>query len=70
MIAHKPQQDRTETGTTPVMVRLWPDAGQALGLTRNQTYDCANRGEIPTVTFGKLKRVPIGWLRRQGGLAD
>jgi hypothetical protein len=52
------------------MVRLWPDAGQALGLTRNQTYDCANRGEIPTVTFGKLKRVPIGWLRRQGGLAD
>ena len=28
----------------------------------------AERGEIPTVDFGRLKRVPTAWLRRKLGL--
>jgi hypothetical protein len=26
---------------------LWPEAGQALGLGKNGTYEAAERGEIP-----------------------
>lgn len=37
---------------------LWPEVGQMLGLTRNATYAAANRGEIPTIRFGKLFKVP------------
>lgn len=37
---------------------LWPEAGQMLGLTRNATYAAAKRGDIPTIRFGKLFRVP------------
>jgi hypothetical protein len=47
-----------------LVVPLWPDAGQALGLSRNCTYDSAKRGEIPTVRFGRVLRVPIVALRR------
>jgi hypothetical protein len=38
---------------------LWPDVGQALGLSRNGTYDAARRGEIPTLRFGKKIVVPV-----------
>ena len=34
-------------------VPLWPDAGKALGLSRNHTYEAARAGEIPTVKFGR-----------------
>ena len=44
------------------MLPLWPDTGQALGLSRNATYDAAKRGEIPTVRFGKLLKVPTAAL--------
>jgi excisionase family DNA binding protein len=43
---------------------LWPEAGRALGLGRNSTYDAAARGEIPTIRFGKLIRVPVKALER------
>ena len=48
----------------PLVMPLWPDAGQALGLSRNATYDAARRGEIPTIRFGKLIKVPTAALRR------
>jgi excisionase family DNA binding protein len=48
----------------PLVIRLWPEAGQALGLSRNATYDAARRGEIPTIRFGKLIKVPTAALRR------
>jgi hypothetical protein len=48
----------------PLVAPLWPDTGKALGLSRNATYDAANRGEIPTVVFGRLKKVPM-WFFRQ-----
>ena len=35
-----------------------PEAGAMLGLTRNASYDAAKLGEIPTIRFGKLLRVP------------
>jgi len=37
---------------------LWPEVGEMLGLTRNATYQSAKRGEIPTIRFGKLLKVP------------
>jgi excisionase family DNA binding protein len=48
----------------PLVMRLWPEAGQALGLSRNATYDAARRGEIPTIKFGKLIKVPTAALRK------
>ena len=45
-------------------VPLWPDAGKALGLSRNSTYDAAKAGEIPTVEFGCTIRVPLAALRK------
>ena len=40
-------------------VPLWPDAGKALGLSRNHAYDAARAGEIPTVKFGRTIGVPL-----------
>jgi hypothetical protein len=35
-----------------------------VGLTRNGSYDAARRGEIPTMRFGKLLKVPAArWDR-------
>ena len=45
-----------------LVMPLWPDAGRALGLSRNATYDAARRGEIKTLRFGKLLKVPTAWL--------
>ena len=47
-----------------------PEAGKAFGLGRNASYNAANRGEIPVLQFGKLKRVSKAWVRnilRAGG---
>jgi hypothetical protein len=51
-----------------VVLPLWPDVGQALGLRRNATYAAAARQEIETIQFGRLKRVPTSWLRKKLGL--
>ncbi|AJD41278.1 hypothetical protein C9413_23230 [Rhizobium sp. SEMIA 4085] len=40
-----------------------PNAGKALGLSRNASYQAAGRGEILVLQFGRLKRVPTEWLR-------
>ena len=60
------QQNKSDecTRLERLVVPLWPDAGQALGLSRNCTYDSARRGEIPTVRFGRVLRVPIAALKR------
>lgn len=37
-----------------------PEAGRKYyGLSRNGSYDAARRGEIPTISVGRLLRVPI-----------
>jgi hypothetical protein len=51
----------------PLVVRLWPDAGRALGLSRNGTYEAARRGEIKTLRFGRLRKVPTAWLLEMCG---
>ena len=35
-----------------------PEAGALLGLTRAKSYAAAKRGDIPTIRFGRLLRVP------------
>ena len=48
---------------------LWPDVGRdVLHLGRSATYECARRGEIPTVKFGHALRVPTAALRRLLGM--
>src|SRR5262245_16589694 len=43
-----------------------PEAGKRyFGLSRNGSYAAAERGDIPTVQIGKLKRVPIRVLERR-----
>jgi hypothetical protein len=51
-------------GEEPLVMSLWPDAGQALGLGRNATYEAARRGQIPIIRFGKLIKVPTAALRK------
>lgn len=41
-----------------------PEAGQKLGLGRNAAYEAAARGEIPTIKFGKLLKVPTAAFER------
>ncbi len=45
-------------------LRLWPTAGQALGLGRSATYAAAGRGEIPTIRVGGRILVPTAALRK------
>jgi hypothetical protein len=47
-----------------------PDAGRALGISRNAAYEAAVRGEIKTMRFGRTLRVPTAWLREQLQLTD
>jgi hypothetical protein len=51
-----------------LVLPLWPDTGEILNLRRNATYAAAARGEIKTIDFGRLKRVPTSWLRAKLGL--
>jgi excisionase family DNA binding protein len=41
-----------------------PEAGQLLGIGRNAAYEAAHRGDIPSITIGKLIRVPVAALNR------
>ena len=43
-----------------------PEAGALyFGLSRNGSYEAANRGEIPTIKVGRLKRVPVAAMERK-----
>ena len=39
-------------------IDLWPDAGKALGIGKNQAYEGARRGQIPSIRIGKRIVVP------------
>jgi helix-turn-helix protein len=42
-----------------------PEAGKKyFGLSRNGSYDAAERGEIPTIRIGRLLRVPVRAMER------
>jgi predicted DNA-binding transcriptional regulator AlpA len=44
---------------------LWPEVGQLLGLSRTSAYKAAETGAIKTISIGRLKKVPVAWLRRK-----
>lgn len=52
------------------VLRLWPETGRVLGLRRGATYAAAKSGEIKTIPFGRLKRVPTAWLKTKLGLTE
>jgi hypothetical protein len=54
----------TKPANLRIAVNLWPETGQALGLSRNATYSAAKKGQIPTIYFGRLRKVPL-WFYRQ-----
>jgi hypothetical protein len=52
-------------------VPLWPTAGKALGLGQHAAHAAAERGDIPTLTWGgRQPPVPTSWLRRVLGLDE
>jgi hypothetical protein len=43
-----------------------PEAGKRyFNLSRNGSYAAADRGDIPTIKIGKLRRVPVRVLERR-----
>jgi excisionase family DNA binding protein len=52
-------KDMTQTETITVQ-----EAGRRLGISRNTAYECAARGEIPTLRLGKRLVVPIKAFNR------
>ena len=42
-----------------------PEVAAIMGIGRNAAYDAARRGEIPTLRFGKLLRVPRAWVAKK-----
>lgn len=47
-----------------------PEAGRALGLSRNASYEAAARGEIQTLRFGRRIVIPTAWLEGVLQLTD
>ena len=42
-----------------------PEAGKLYyGLSKNGSYAAADRGDIPTIRIGRLRRVPIAAMER------
>lgn len=41
-----------------------PEAAKRLGIGRNQCYEAARRGDIPTIRIGKRYLVPLAALER------
>jgi hypothetical protein len=57
---------------TEVRTEVWtysvPEAGRMAGFGRNASYEAVRRGDIPTIKFGKLLRVPAAaWHRKLKG---
>jgi excisionase family DNA binding protein len=53
--------------TQPTM-RVWPDVGRALKLSKASTYEAVSRGEIPSIRIGRRLLVPTAALPRMLGL--
>ena len=47
---------------------LWPEFGRMIGLGRTATYQGAQRGEIPTIVIGGVKKVPIKKAKEKFGI--
>ncbi len=47
-----------------------PEAAKLIGVSRNQGYELARRGELPIVKMGKLLFVPKAKLHKMFGLNE
>ncbi|MGU3417746.1 helix-turn-helix domain-containing protein [Methylobacterium sp. D54C] len=45
------------------------EASRRLGIGKNQAYDAANRGQIPTIKIGRRLLVPLAPFERMLGLS-
>lgn len=61
-------EDVKKAVMTKLTVSVWPEAGRALGLGRNATYDGVKRGDIPSLKIGGRIVVPTATLRRMLGI--
>jgi hypothetical protein len=52
------QKRKTQSQNPESLVYEVPEAGAMIGLSRNASYAAAARGDLPTIRFGKLLRVP------------
>ena len=43
------------------------EAGQVLGIGRGKAYECVRNGEIPCLSLGRLRLVPVPALLRMLG---
>jgi excisionase family DNA binding protein len=61
------QERKKQLETAPNLTYSIPEAGAMVGLSRNGSYDAAERGEIPFIRFGRKRRVPKAvWDRKLG----
>lgn len=47
----------------PVLVPIWPEGGQALGIGRTLMFELVKNGDIATVSIGRRRLVPVQALR-------
>jgi hypothetical protein len=40
------------------------------GLSRNTSYQAAQKGDLPTIRIGRTLHVPTAWVRKTLGLED
>jgi excisionase family DNA binding protein len=52
----------SSTGTGAVLVDVWPDAGERLGIKRTKTWELVRSGELETVRVGRRRLVPVDAL--------
>jgi hypothetical protein len=56
---------RPQKAPEPALTLSIPAAGKKyFGLSRNGSYDAADRGEIPTIKIGRKRFVPVRALER------
>lgn len=55
-----------ESGRATISVE---EAGQVLGIGRGKAYECARNGEIPCLSLGHRRLVPVAALLRMLGEA-
>jgi excisionase family DNA binding protein len=56
--------------TTKPLVMTVPEAGKQLGVGRNQAYQAAKAGQIPTIRIGKRLLVPVSALDKLLSASD
>jgi excisionase family DNA binding protein len=50
--------------TTKLTMSLWPEAANALGVSRTTIYKLAKDGSLPTIKLGSRVLVPIAALNK------